>query len=93
MWSVLTYDMMVRATPDADHVELRRQAIRAIDGRSGAPTMSQIDSMGVDSLTKVAKVNPTIRYRCAKILQDEQKASFIPEPKRSLLKKNLEAKS
>lgn len=89
----MKYEEMCAQYPDADHVSLHKRAIQIIDGRAGSSTLRDMDAMGVDAISKMARVNPRFRYNCAKVLQDAQKASFIPGPKRALLQEKIEVRT
>jgi hypothetical protein len=77
---------MKRMHPDADPEDLRKRGIKALSDS----TLSSIDEQGVDSSVKLARFNAQLKRRMCSVLNDPQKASFLPEIKVKLLKERLQ---
>lgn len=75
--------------PDADHEDLRKRAIKAIEMREMDGTLSTVDNSGVDKLVAKVKRNPRDRAKVENVLNDSQKGSFIASIKRDAILKQL----
>lgn len=75
--------------PNVDQETVRQQGIKAMDARTGSNTMTMLNSNGVDTTVRMARVNKNVKERAISALHDSQKASFLPEVKVQLLKNRL----
>ena len=87
--SGLTFDEMQRMHPSADSEDLRKRAIKAIEMREGSKALSTLDSQGVDVSVRMANANPKMKESMLNMINDKQKASFLPEVKAEMLQKRL----
>lgn len=81
----LTYQEMKAMHPGADTEDLRRRGIKALSDS----TLSILNEQGVDSSVKLAKMNRGTKMRMCEVLNDRQKASFLPDVKVKFLQERL----
>lgn len=81
----LTFQEMKAMHPEADVEDLRKRGVKALSDSM----LSTLSEQGVDSSVKLAMMNSGTKRRMCVVLNDPQKASFLPEVKVKFLKERL----
>lgn len=84
-----TYMMMKGKFPDADHEELRRNAIKAVEIKDADDTLSKLDQNGVDLSVRMAEESRFFKLKAQGVLQDSVKRSLLPEEKVQVLRERM----
>lgn len=84
----LTFQEMKGMHPEVDAEDLRKRGVKALSDS----TLSTLSEHGVDSSVKLAMMNRGTKQRMCAVLNDRQKASFLPEVKVKFLKERLGVK-